>query len=79
MTDAKQRSFMKERSLPVDIRDAVEETSPSLDAHDSDMEQLLITAEKRNELNMLLSYLDKHKSYRHEQDRTKLVSPTRHG
>ncbi len=47
MTDAKQRSSMKERSLPVDVRDAIEETSSLLDAHDSDMEQLLIMVEKK--------------------------------
>jgi len=46
MTDVKQRSSMKDKSLPVDVRDAVEEVLPSSDAHDSDMEQLLITAEK---------------------------------
>jgi hypothetical protein len=46
MTDAKQRSSMRDKSLPVGVRDAVEEVLPSLDAHDSDMEQLLITAEK---------------------------------
>jgi hypothetical protein len=29
---------MKDKSLPVDVRDAVEEISSSLDAHDSDVE-----------------------------------------
>ncbi len=46
MTDAKHRSSMKEISLPVDVRDAVEEVSPTLDAHDSDMKQFLIMVEK---------------------------------
>ena len=40
------KSSMKDKSLPVDVRDAVEEVLPSSDAHDSDMEQLLITAQK---------------------------------
>jgi hypothetical protein len=53
MTDAKQRSSMKDKSLPVDVRDAVEEVSSSLDAHDSDMEQSVIMAEK-----MKKSYLE---------------------
>jgi len=37
-TDAKQRFLTKDKLLPVDVRDAVEEISSSLDAHDSDME-----------------------------------------
>jgi hypothetical protein len=50
MTDAKERSSMKDKSLPVDVRDAVEEVSSSLDAHDSDMEQSVIMAEKMKNL-----------------------------
>jgi len=66
---AKQRSSMKDKSLPVDVRDAVEGVSSSSDAHDSDMEHLLVTAEKmkvQKELNVLLavSYLDRRTSYR---------------